>query len=124
MAAGVPGTGIGGLFYLAMAVLMPLRKLAGRRHASPARRWRAIGVQYALVVGILVAMSATAWGVSALVRAVESDPVVRDRAIERVVAPSIRGPVEATILSSVLALALVVGLVQVLRLVVPRRDAP
>lgn len=117
MAAGIPGTGIGGLFYAVLALFMPLKKLFTRdRRASPARRWRAVAVQLGLVAGILAAMSATAWVVSSFVRVLRPDPVAADRGLGGIGATLTR----ATLLASVASLAAVVVLVQVLRLVVRR----
>src|SRR5215213_9277464 len=46
MAAGIPGVGIGGIFYLASALVMPLREIAlvlrGTPGAGSAARWRPI----------------------------------------------------------------------------------
>lgn len=62
MTAGLPGTGIGGLFYLLLVLFMPLREafrvLRGR---GDARRWRTIGGQLALAGGILAALWLEAW---------------------------------------------------------------
>jgi hypothetical protein len=52
--AGIPGTGIGGLFYLVSALAMPLRALRGRRP-----HWRLIAGQVAMASGVIAAMWAT-----------------------------------------------------------------
>ena len=56
MAVGIPGTGLGGVFYFCMAAAMPVRQLmysvAGRREGS----WRSVGVHLALLAGILTVM--------------------------------------------------------------------
>jgi hypothetical protein len=54
--AGIPGTGIGGLFYLASALALPLRALRRRR-----LRWSAIAGQVAMASGVIAAMWATGW---------------------------------------------------------------
>ncbi len=64
MVAGLPGTGIGGLFYLALVLWLPVRELAlmCRGRSSPAR-WRAIGGLW-LLVGVMVGVVfAQAWAV-------------------------------------------------------------
>jgi len=59
--AGLPGTGLGGLFYVVLAFWMPLaelpRTVAGR---SSRARWRRIGTQFALACGIVASVVATA----------------------------------------------------------------
>jgi hypothetical protein len=59
--AGIPGTGLGGLFYLALALCMPFvegyRSLRGR---SAPGRWRQVGTQFALACGVLAALAGTA----------------------------------------------------------------
>lgn len=59
--AGLPGTGLGGLFYLVLAFAMPLvelpRTLRGR---SSRARWHRIGSQVALAGGIAMSVAGTA----------------------------------------------------------------
>ena len=59
--AGLPGTGIGGLFYLLLALAMPfvevVRSVRGRRGPS---RWRLVLTQFAQACAILAALVATA----------------------------------------------------------------
>ncbi len=63
MIAGLPGTGIGGIFYLASALAMPLREAYRRvRGRSPGRgNWRVVAAQLAIAGGILAAMWVTGW---------------------------------------------------------------
>lgn len=62
MTAGLPGAGIGGLFYFCLVLLMPLRELyltaLGR---SSLARWKTVGFQFSMVVGIFSALWAEAW---------------------------------------------------------------
>ena len=62
MVAGLPGTGIGGLFYLLLTVCMPLREffktLQGR---TSLKRWCFITLQIFFVAGILAAIWAEIW---------------------------------------------------------------
>jgi hypothetical protein len=62
MTAGLPGTGIGGLFYLLLVFWMPCRELylLCRGRSSP-QRWRAIGFYLSLTVGIVVFTYVEAW---------------------------------------------------------------
>lgn len=68
MTAGLPGTGIGGLFYLLLVFWMPCRELyllvQGK---SSAKRWRAISFYFALTAAIIVTTYAEAWALSQVV---------------------------------------------------------
>ncbi len=59
--AGLPGTGLGGLFYILLAIWMPVaelhRTLRGR---SSLARWRQVGTQFALACGIVASTVAVA----------------------------------------------------------------
>ena len=62
MVAGVPGAGIGGLYYILLAFLMPFRE-AGRlcmRKSDPGR-WINVAWQTANAAGILGSIYATGW---------------------------------------------------------------
>lgn len=65
MTAGLPGTGIGGLFYLLLVFLMPCREFYQlcRGRSSP-QRWKDIGFYLALTVAIIVTTYAEAWLIS------------------------------------------------------------
>jgi len=58
--AGLPGTGLGGLFYILLAFWMPVaelhRTLQGR---SSRARWRQVGAQFAIACGIVAATVGT-----------------------------------------------------------------
>ncbi|HTY45945.1 MAG TPA: hypothetical protein VMD52_08155 [Patescibacteria group bacterium] len=62
MTAGLPGTGIGGFFYLLSALLMPVNEciytVLGR--SRPAR-WRKVSRQTLCSLGILAGIWCTAW---------------------------------------------------------------
>lgn len=62
MTAGLPGTGIGGLFYLVLVALMPFREawLTLRGRSSPAR-WRFVARSVALASGIVIALFGMSW---------------------------------------------------------------
>ena len=54
MVAGLPGTGIGGMFYLMSAFLMPFKELIKTfRGHSNKRRWKLVGSQTGLALGIM-----------------------------------------------------------------------
>ncbi len=71
MTVGMPGTGIGGLFYLASALWMPLReglRAVGRRARPRPRRLRLALRQGAIGVGALAAIWTAGWLVGVLIR--------------------------------------------------------
>ena len=62
MTAGIPGTGIGGLFYLLLVILMPLREMSRALHErGDLRSWRPIGAKVMLAGGIFAALGLEAW---------------------------------------------------------------
>jgi hypothetical protein len=62
MTVGLPGTGIGGIFYLLLAVCMParefIRTLKGKTNL---KRWGFIMLQLLLVIGVISAMWGEVW---------------------------------------------------------------
>lgn len=61
MTVGLPGAGIGGIFYLASAILMPIREAVRLGRGSSAERGRLVVRQSAIAVAILAALWATGW---------------------------------------------------------------
>jgi hypothetical protein len=123
MTVGLPGAGIGGLFYLASALLMPVRELWGfARDPRAPRRWGVALRQASLAAGILAALWATGWLLGLVV----------PETVEVAAAGSSGAGLEvrrnavkvSTVLFSLGTLALVLALVQVARVVVRRRPAP
>jgi len=71
MTVGLPGVGLGGIFYLVSALTMPVRELARTvRGESSALRWRLVARQWLLAIGILVAMWFTGKAIGVLVASV------------------------------------------------------
>jgi hypothetical protein len=68
MTVGIPGTGVGGLFYLAAAVLLPFRAL-GRKVAARPGAFGAAVRHAALAVAMFAGMWATGWCVAFVVGA-------------------------------------------------------
>jgi hypothetical protein len=60
MNAGIPGAGIGGLFYLANALLLPLRGL-WRRLRGELVAWRPLFEQWLMGAGVLFGIWLTGW---------------------------------------------------------------
>ena len=58
--AGLPGTGLGGLFYLLLAFWMPVAELVATvRGRSSLERWRLVGAQFALACAIAASVAAS-----------------------------------------------------------------
>lgn len=61
--AGLPGTGTGGLFYILLALSMPVVEASrALRSRSGPRRWRQVLTQFVLACSILAAVAATVAG--------------------------------------------------------------
>jgi hypothetical protein len=62
MTVGLPGTGIGGLYYFVLVLLMPLREtwltLRGR---GSVERWKQVGVYWCFLLTILGVLWAESW---------------------------------------------------------------
>ena len=131
MTVGLPGAGIGGLFYLASALLMPVRSLvatiSGRHHEA---RWQLALRQSGLAAGILGALWATGWLLSRMFvdPAAAGDPALQGTTA---IVASARAHAAATnalgthaLAFSVGTLVLILVLVQVARLVLARPQDP
>jgi hypothetical protein len=70
MTAGLPGSGIGGLFYLLTALLMPLHELGmALKGASSPQRRRVVAFQSTIALGIVLMVWATGWALGWLIQA-------------------------------------------------------
>ena len=127
MTAGLPGVGIGGLFYLLLVLLMPLyefwRMLQGR---SSIARLKHVAVHWALAGGIVGALAATGWalrsGFDALISAGALSPQLRQVARDATMV----SPTNALLTAGVVLLG-VVGGMALLSLIVdakPRSPPP
>jgi len=62
MVAGLPGTGIGGIFYFILAAMMPVREfLRTLQGKTSLKRWSVVSLQVLFVVGIFVSMWGEVW---------------------------------------------------------------
>ncbi|MDN4174133.1 hypothetical protein QWY28_14315 [Nocardioides sp. SOB77] len=70
MTAGLPGTGLGGLLYVLLALLMPVRELyLTARGRSSRERWAVVGQQALMALAIIAALAGTAVVVARLLDA-------------------------------------------------------
>jgi len=120
MSPGLPGTGIGGLFYIWSALLMPLCEMRRRLRGNAPRRGALVAMQFSIALGVVTATTGVFWGLDSMLmlNAVAVHVVTLEAAIPlRVSAP----------LTTMGVLAAVLGSVQVARLVMrlrrPRRAA-
>ena len=68
--AGLPGTGLGGLFYVLLALVMPVVELYRTARGRGSReRWRQAATQFALACGIVASVAGTATAYLTLVGA-------------------------------------------------------
>lgn len=67
MTPGIPGTGIGGLFYMLSTAALPLRELLRRARGRAVVRWPVIAAQQLMAAGILAGIWTTGWLLGVLV---------------------------------------------------------
>jgi tetratricopeptide (TPR) repeat protein len=115
MTAGLPGTGIGGMFYLLSALATPLWQMYVRRRGRRSHGWSLVAAQAAMALAILAGVWTTGWllglGLTASRRAVPSAIMV----------PAGNQVPALVLLFSVGTLAVVLLGVELLRLWVRRR---
>lgn len=120
MTAGLPGAGIGGLFYIGSTLLLPIRVLARRLRGLPSGVehryvWHSVG----LASGIIAAIAATGWILGLLVPA----EILNVGAINAAGVISRRTVIPvATFGAAVATLVLVLLSVEAARVVVERQD--
>ena len=116
MAVGLPGVGLGGVFYLLSAAIMPVREAVRFRRGTDGRRLRLVVRQTLLATGILVALWATGWALGHMITAAAATSSATSRFVPHGVSGNALR-VSALVLS-VGTLALVLTLVQIARVVV------
>lgn len=71
MTVGLPGTGIGGLFYLLLVFWMPCRELyLLARGRSSVQRWKSIAFFLSITMAIIATTWAMAWGLSQIINTI------------------------------------------------------
>lgn len=122
MAAGLPGAGIGGMFYLLSALLMPVRELYRAARGETHLRWGLVWRQSALAVGILLGLSVTGWAVGHVVAAA-TQGLATTFGVATAVRPAANAVRVSALLLSMGTLAAILVAVQIARLVVRRPRA-
>lgn len=61
MNPGLPGMGIGGLFYILSALVMPICEVRRRWRGGAAGRWPLVARQFGIAIGIVAAMTGVFW---------------------------------------------------------------
>jgi hypothetical protein len=119
MTPGVPGAGIGGLFYLASTLVLPLRRLARRLRRQPdSVSSREIWHNVAMTGGVLASLWATGW----LLTFVVPDEALRSVTSTTGSAPARNVLAVATFATAVGTLLMVLGTVEIARMIQARRD--
>ena len=119
MNPGLPGTGIGGLFYILSALWMPICEVRRRWRGDATMQWPLVARQFAIAVGTVAAMTGVFW---ALDTAFMLDQIAAHAVGKDHVMWSLR--VSALLVTSDV-LAMVLGAVHLLRLCLrPRTVRP
>ena len=121
MTVGLPGVGLGGIFYLVSAALMPVRELVRAVRRDRPARWPLVWRQSAMVAGILGALWLTGWLLGLMLATSPVALVTTGRAALRPSAAHNVLRVSALALSLGM-LVLVLSSVQIARLFVRRPD--
>jgi hypothetical protein len=110
MPAGLPGTGIGGVFLIISALLMPLVELRRRvRSRSGRGRWRLVGRHAALAVGMVAVVLGP---IGALYAALLGSSPTRGGASARSLGPHLHGgPMALPVAPGLITLAALVGII-------------
>jgi hypothetical protein len=66
MNPGLPGTGIGGLFYILSALWMPVCEIWRRCRGNATGGWPLVARQFAIAVGVAAAMSGVFWALDSV----------------------------------------------------------
>jgi len=66
MNPGLPGTGIGGLFYILSALWMPACEIWRRCRGNATGRWPLVARQFAIAVGVVATTSGVFWALDSV----------------------------------------------------------
>jgi hypothetical protein len=111
MTAGLPGTGLGGIFYILLVAMMPAREayLTVRGRSSVAR-WKTVGYHLAMVGGILAALAGFVWAMTSAFNLLHRIGIISPALYQSAVnASAVTSKLAAIVSISVLASLLVGG---------------
>jgi len=118
MIAGIPGTGIGGIYYILLALLMPVHEACLTvTGGSSWRRWGVVGMQVVHALGIMGAVYGMGWLLAQGVNALRLVPAGRGQQLTNLVAAT-------SAHTAILALGFVLLVVYTLRWTVRAPAAP
>lgn len=126
MTVGLPGTGLGGFYYILLVAVMPAREayLTVRGRSSVAR-WKTVGYHLAMVGGILAALGAFAWVMTSAFNLMHRSGVISPALYQSAVnASAVTSRLAAIVSVSVLASLLVGGVLLRVIVSVMARKAP
>lgn len=121
MSVGIPGTGIGGLFYLASGLLIPVREIlaSARRRERAAKVGPLIVRQTFLVIGVLAGIWITGWMLGFLLSQPAGLPVAIDGSGSGAPRGNLWGT--ASVLAGVGTLLIVLATVEAARLLLRKK---
>ena len=125
MTVGIPGAGIGGLFYILNALWMPFReaRLAIQGRSSP-ERWELVKRQATIAIGILASLGVTGWVLGLALATHLTRAAVADRDVSYATTRELpRFFTYSALLITLTTLGLIQAGVTVLRLVVRPKSA-
>ena len=111
MTVGLPGTGLGGFYYILLVAAMPVREayLTVRGRSSVAR-WKTVGYHLAIVGGILAALAGFAWAMTSAFNLMHRVGLISPALYQSAVnASAVTSKLAAIVSVSVLAFLLVGG---------------
>jgi hypothetical protein len=124
---GLPGTGLGGIFYIVSALLMPFVELTMTlRGRSSRERWRSVGLRVSLALGVLAGITLTYVALDRAIRAMARITADLSGTTERAVEIAAQQlPRYSALLITLATIVAVLMSVEILRIALrPRRHRP
>ena len=120
MNAGLPGTGLGGLFYILGALWMPFDAAYEHMRGRKTENWPVIARQAGIALGVIAALWLTGWAVGYMVALAPASTLPGSQ-IGGSAGAEVSSVVRwAGVVGTIGVLAAVIGIVQVMRFLVPR----
>ncbi len=80
MNPGLPGAGIGGLFYILTALWMPICEIWRRSRGDATGHWSLVAKQFSIAVGVVAAMGGVFWALDSAIMLHEATQHVAGKA--------------------------------------------